>query len=277
MLDAAVAMVHRSGLTVSLDHIRFEDVIRDAGVSRSSAYRRWPYKDQFVAELLLVLADASSPARVTGASDGEAWVRSIVRRHRGALDDAAGRHALGLELFRLGVPRDFDTMHRSTEWRTYLALHATFAGLADGDLRDQVQHALAASEQRFTERLASSYESMASLLGYRLRPELHATFETMATVCGATLRGLVLASLSTPGVARRRVRAAPFGAAGAAPWSVAALGVAAVAFGFLEPDPTVVWDAARIAALHDVGASPARRRRGAQDRRPAAAPSTNTG
>ena len=52
MLAAAVAMVHRTGLTVSLDHISFEDIIRDADVSRSAVYRRWPYKDLFFSELI---------------------------------------------------------------------------------------------------------------------------------------------------------------------------------------------------------------------------------
>jgi AcrR family transcriptional regulator len=42
MLQTAVAMVRRSGLTVSLDHISLEDVIRAANVPRSSVYRRWP-------------------------------------------------------------------------------------------------------------------------------------------------------------------------------------------------------------------------------------------
>ncbi|MFI5588421.1 hypothetical protein ACIA5G_25440 [Amycolatopsis sp. NPDC051758] len=30
MLEAAMAMVGRTGLTVSLDHLRFEDIIREA-------------------------------------------------------------------------------------------------------------------------------------------------------------------------------------------------------------------------------------------------------
>jgi len=47
MLQAAVAMINRDGLTVSLDHLSFEEVIRDADVSRSAVYRRWPYKQPF--------------------------------------------------------------------------------------------------------------------------------------------------------------------------------------------------------------------------------------
>jgi AcrR family transcriptional regulator len=38
MLDAALAMVLRNGLTVGLDHISFEDIIREAGVSRAAVY-----------------------------------------------------------------------------------------------------------------------------------------------------------------------------------------------------------------------------------------------
>ena len=35
-------------------------VIRDADVSRSSAYRRWPYKDLFFSDLLRELAKAAA-------------------------------------------------------------------------------------------------------------------------------------------------------------------------------------------------------------------------
>src|SRR6516164_8119090 len=64
MLRAAVAMVSRTGLTVSLDHISFEDIIRDAGVSRSAVYRRWPYKDLFFSDLVRQLARDATPAIV---------------------------------------------------------------------------------------------------------------------------------------------------------------------------------------------------------------------
>jgi AcrR family transcriptional regulator len=61
MLRAALAMVNRAGLTVSLEHISFEEVIREADVSRSSAYRRWPHKDLFFSDLVLEVARNPAP------------------------------------------------------------------------------------------------------------------------------------------------------------------------------------------------------------------------
>ncbi len=59
MLAAAVTMATAHGLTVSLDHIRLDEVIEAADVARTSAYRRWPYKDLVIADLLVELASAS--------------------------------------------------------------------------------------------------------------------------------------------------------------------------------------------------------------------------
>ena len=44
-----------------------------------------------------------------------------------------------LELFRQLSLLDFQALYLSPQWRTYLALHATFMSLADGDLRDEVR------------------------------------------------------------------------------------------------------------------------------------------
>jgi AcrR family transcriptional regulator len=253
MLRAAVAMVSRTGLTVSLEHISFEDVIRDAGVSRSAVYRRWPHKDLFFIDLVKALARDATPTIVT---DELELIKQIVAAHQDWLETPGSRHGLIIELFRQLSLLDFQTLYGSPEWRTYLALHATFLSIADGELRDQVQAALGQSEHDHIGRVARAWERLAGLLGYRLRPELGATFETVATLVDAAMRGLVITALSMPGVAAYRVRVSPFGAAGADEWSLPALGLASIALAFLEPDPSFEWDGERAASLARALAGP---------------------
>ena len=79
MLAAAAAMVQRTGLTVSLDHISFEDVIRDADVARSAVYRRWPYKDLFFSDLVKELAREAIPPALL--DDEYELIRRVVAGH----------------------------------------------------------------------------------------------------------------------------------------------------------------------------------------------------
>src|SRR5450755_3421712 len=233
MLQAAMAMVHRTGLTVSLDHISFEDVIRGADVSRSAVYRHWPYKDLFFSDLVRELAKDATPSAIV--SDEIDLIRQIAAERLDWLETAEGRRDLMLELFRQLSLLDFQALYGSPQWRTYLALHATFMSLADGDLRDEVQAILARSER----------ERMTALFGYRLRAG--ATFGVLATLVNATLRGLIIMALSMPELAGQQSRENPFGASG--DWSLTAIGLASTAITFLEPDPTVEWDGDRIAAV----------------------------
>jgi AcrR family transcriptional regulator len=243
MLQAAVAMVNRTGLTVSLDHISFEDVIRDADVSRSAVYRHWPYKDLFFSDLVKELAKDATP---TIANEETELMRRVLAEHQDWLETPELRHSLVIEMYRQLALFDFQAMYGSAGWRTYIALHATVMSLADGELRDQVQVTLAQSEHDRLARIATAWEQLTGLFGYRLRPELGATFETMATLLSASLRGLVIMALSTPEIAEHRTQASPFGALGMEEWSLAAIGLASIASALLEPDPTIDWDDQRL-------------------------------
>ncbi len=248
MLRAAMAMVGRTGLTVSLDHLSFEEIIREADVARSAVYRRWPYKDLFFSDLVTELAKAAVPSAAdTPAIIG--LIKRVVHEHRDRFGTSEGRHALLVELIRRTALQDFQALYGSAEWRTYLALHATFLSLAEGELRDRIQEILTQSEHGFISRVAAAWQHIAGLFGYRLRPELGATFETVATLVSATARGLILMALSTPDLAGQRVDARPFGAAEPADWSLPALGIAGIAVAFLEPEPDIKWDGDRVTAV----------------------------
>jgi AcrR family transcriptional regulator len=246
MLQAAVAMISRTGLTVSLDHISFEDLIRDADVSRSAVYRRWPHKDLFFSDLVKKLAATAIPAIL---ADEVEMIGRVVAGHRDWLETPKLRHGLTVELFRELSLLDFQALYGSPEWRTYLALHATFLSIADNELRDQVQAALAQSGRAHIARVARAWQHVANLLGYRLRPETGVTFETVATLVDSAMRGLVITALSMPEVAAYRVQASPFGGASTDEWSLPGLALASMALAFLEPDPSVEWDAERVASV----------------------------
>ncbi|GIH96336.1 TetR/AcrR family transcriptional regulator [Planobispora siamensis] len=248
MLDAALAMVHRDGLTVGLDHIGFEDVIHRAGVSRTAVYRRWPYKDLFFSDLLRELARGTAPASVLPEEDTTRLLGSVLAGRTQDLASPQGRHELVTEMLRVSAGSEFAAIHGSAEWRTYLALQATFLSLPEGDLRDDVQAALARSEARFVEQVARGWERVAGAMGYRLRPGSGGSFSLIATLAGAMMRGLVLMALSDAELLTRRVRADPT-ATGAADWPLIGLAAASVAVTFLEPDPDIAWDGERVASL----------------------------
>ncbi|GAA4548128.1 TetR/AcrR family transcriptional regulator [Amycolatopsis samaneae] len=251
MLQAATAMVTETGLTVSLDHISLEDVIRDAGVSRSAAYRRWPYKDLFFSDLLKELAKGTSP-EIGANPEALAAIGRVLLDRLDWIETPERRLAVAAEALRHGALDEFEIFHRSTQWRTYFALHATFLSLPDGDLRDEVQSALATSEKTLIAGIATAYRQVTTLLGLRPRPELDASYETVATLATATIRGLILMAPANPGIAETRFRANPFGAPEAAEWSQPALGIAGVVLTFLEPDPEVVWDEKRAATVREL-------------------------
>ena len=83
-------------------------------------------------------------------------------------------------------------------------------------MRDQLQGALAQTEQARTARVAKAREALVGLFGHRLRPEFGATVETLATLLIATLHALIVMARSTPERAAHRVQASPFEAAGKA-------------------------------------------------------------
>ncbi|MBO0870574.1 MAG: TetR/AcrR family transcriptional regulator [Micromonosporaceae bacterium] len=247
LLHAATEMINETGLTVSLEHISFEDVIRAADVARSTAYRHWPYKDLFFKDLVRQLA---SGAELMIIQDETELARRVLDEHRDWLATPALRHRLMLELIRQLSALDFRSVLGSARWRTYLALHAACASLTDDDLRAELAATLAQTEATRTAHIAEAWRQAARVFGYRLRPELGSSFEAFATLLNASLRGLVITGLSDVDIATRPVLAAPFGSDVKQEWSPMALATGSLAMTFLEPDPDAGWNEQSLAGIH---------------------------
>lgn len=248
MLRTAADAVARTGITVSLEHIRLEDVIREAGVSRSTAYRRWPNKDQFLGDLLLELARGQEPRQSTGADAALGLVRALFAVRIDWLRTSEGRRRLLVEVVRETAAQDFRQIYESGHWRTYLALTSTAASLPAGELRDQVRQALATSEQALVDGVAASTRAVADLLGLRLR-DPRVSFETLAQLTNAMMRGHIAKALVEPEFADERIGGDILDAEG--DWTLPGLGLVGIVTTYVEPDPDVVWDEARIDRIRE--------------------------
>jgi len=60
MLDAGRELAVEAGAALTIEHLRLEEVIQRARVPRSSVYRLWAYRDEYIDDLLCHLAGAGS-------------------------------------------------------------------------------------------------------------------------------------------------------------------------------------------------------------------------
>ena len=246
MLEAALATVNRVGLTVSLEHISLEDVIREAGVSRSAVYRRWPYKDMFFSDLLRAIAKAATPSEVPEAGPTRESVGAVLREHQDSLRTPEGRHAVVVEMLRVGNLADLDALAKSTAWRTYVGLQATYLSLDDGELRDEIGASLAESERALVRRTATSFGYWMSLMGYRVKLGLAADAETVVALAMPLVRGAIIMGPATPQITRESLQSDPFGVSAEASWSPVAIAMTSIVLSYVEPDPDIEWNDERI-------------------------------
>lgn len=246
ILDAAVVLVHEQGISTGLERIAFDEVVRRAEVSRTSAYRRWPKRDQFYGEVLMKLASGTTlPASETTITGPAA---DVVRGYAQRLESPQEHRNLVVELLRVSIGRDYEVASTAPEWRTFTSLLASHQGITDDDVRDAVAAELVATERRSVEARARAYAQFTALLGYRLIPPLAGPdgFELMSRAAGATMTGLLTKlSLSDPtDQAPRHMRA--FGSTESAEWTPATYIITSTVLGYVEPDPGVAWSPTRV-------------------------------
>ena len=267
MLSTACDQLDAEGISVGFDGISMEGVITEAGVSRASAYRRWPTRHDFLTDVL-VAAVARIPLPPESEADIAA-LRHLVATYRDRLLTEQGRRDLIVHGLQLASDADIRRLLASRRWANHLALAATHRGLPDGQLKTSVGQAIAAAERRMIDRRAAVYEHLPALFGYRLVPPLEGAegFQIMSSAAGVMMTGILLRSHADPSWLDERTPLRPFGTSETAGWSWPELHLVGAFLPHLEPDPPIVWDEPRLPAtmpLLDERAAAARAARDAQ-------------
>src|SRR5579863_1028412 len=60
MLDAGRELALEAGAALTIEHLRLEEVIQRARVPRSSVYRLWSFREEYIDDLLCYLAGPGS-------------------------------------------------------------------------------------------------------------------------------------------------------------------------------------------------------------------------
>ncbi|MBD9699912.1 TetR/AcrR family transcriptional regulator [Flavimobilis sp. GY10621] len=196
VLASALSMLETTGLTVSLEHLSIEDLIRAADVPRSAFYRLWPSKDLFYADLLEHITIESEPSETpfdpTTLDVAAQTLQSNIHR----LGTPDGRRAVTEEMLRLAGRRNIDALTASASWRDAFALVATINGVADPTQRENLVRALKAGDERRTQIMAAQYTQLLALLGCGLQPGV--TAETLARVGARIIEGFAQGQMRRP-------------------------------------------------------------------------------
>lgn len=232
MLEAAVERVQDEGLLLDYANIGMEDLIRAAGVPRSTVFRIWPDRVAFVADLVRALfeADPGFDAGFDGAT--LQLIHGAIAEGGGAGAPSGAREAALRRAVRLAVAHNIVAVADSVAYRAYRTMSAA---LSSGDSvpgGDDIRALLVEIEDRYLERMAATYGALNDALGLRMRSGLDArdlAVAVMATIDGVSdHRRIDPAQIDAP-------RLVSVGGDEPEEWHVAALAVYGVYTTFTEP------------------------------------------
>ena len=192
-------MLTQTGLTVSLEHLSIEDLIRTAGWPRSTFYRLWPAKERFFADLLVELATSSDSNDSMFYPGTQVAAHEVIHANQSLLGTREGRVAVLRDAVRVAGRMNFEHFSESVGWRTHVTLVASASSLADEETRERLVAALQKTEQLFIERTAKFYGDALDSLGFSFLPG--ASAHLLAGLGAAVVEGLAQRRLVNPDLA----------------------------------------------------------------------------
>jgi len=252
MLDAGRELASEAGAALTIEHLRLEEIIQRARVPRSSAYRMWPYKEDYIDDLMCYLAGVGNWFNERPVFDPETFtvLKRVVEDNADLLATTEGRRALLREIVRLSIARNYSALTESSTWRLHMALSATLGSTRSGEARQKIAAALEEAQLQSRESLVAMFGFVAEAIGLRLRdPALTAEHMQLAgglLVQSMALRNVQVQAADGDGEAARvdALLNAPLPGPGLhgqpAEWSLAAFAYLGVVDAFIELDPDFI-------------------------------------
>jgi hypothetical protein len=193
MLDAGRELALEAGAALTIEHLRLEEVIQRARVPRSSVYRMWAYREEYIDDLLCYLAGEGSwfSDRPVLAPETTSVVTRILTDNKQLLATPEGRRALLLELVRLTTTRNYGALTESTTWRLHMALMATLGSTRSGQARKRIAAALEDAQKQSRESMVALLRYLMGVLGLRLRDPGY-TLDHVQLAGGLVIQSLAL-------------------------------------------------------------------------------------
>jgi hypothetical protein len=193
MLEAGRELAIESGAALTIEHLRVEEIIQRARVPRSSAYRMWPYREDYIDDLLCYLAGAGNWFRERPVFDPETAtvLKGVLENNKDLLGSTEGRRALLCEVVRLTAARNYTALTESLTWRLSMALSVTLGSTRTGEARQKIAAALEEGQRVSREGLVTVFGMAAEVLGLRLRHPA-ATLEHMQLAGGLLVQMMAL-------------------------------------------------------------------------------------
>src|ERR1700730_14821879 len=140
MLDSVRGLALQAGAALTIEPLRLEEVIQRARVPRSSVYRMWAYREEYIDDLLCYLAGAGTLFGTRPVFDPETFsvASKVLADNRHLLATADGRRALLREVVRVTTKRNYQALTESAPWRLHMALVATLGSTRSGEARRQI-------------------------------------------------------------------------------------------------------------------------------------------
>ena len=233
LLAVAVERVRAEGLQLDYANIELEDLIRAAGVPRSTVFRIWPDRVAFVADLVRALFEAD-PGFDTGFDEEtRAMLTRAVAQNADPARTAEEREAAVRQVLRVAVAHNIAAVENSVAWRAYRTMSAA---LASGDAvpgGDDIRALLSQIVDRYLDRMAEIYHGLNEAFGLRMRDGVAERDLALAVI--AMIDGISDHRRIDPAMVEAP-RSVALGPEGVREWGIAGIAVSGIYAAFTEPD-----------------------------------------